>query len=368
MNHSLEVATLRAWLEAGQPVTVLDVRLLAERQEWAIPGSVHADVYAQLKAKVPDALATTELPAGIPVVTVCAAGQMSQRAAAQLRARGLDAYSLAGGMKAWGLAWNTALVPTTLSGGTLLQVRRTGKGCLSYVAGAGDEALVIDASVELAVYQQLAAERGWRIRYVLDTHLHADHLSRSRALAVATGAELLLPPHPELAFAYTPVTADTVLVLGTLRLRVLATPGHTPESVTYMLNERVVFTGDTLFTDAVGRPDLKANTAEAAARAGQLYQSVRRLLQLPADTLVLPGHASQPVAFNQQPLHTTIGALRESLPLTQLPEAALVATVLDRIPPPPPNYLTISRLNLSGEMPEDSPLDLEAGANRCAVH
>lgn len=368
MEHSLEVTTLRAWLESGQPVTVLDVRPLAEHQEWAIPGSVHFDAYAQLKADNPSAMTAAEFPPGLPVVTVCAAGRMSQRAAAQLRARGVDAYSLTDGMKGWGLAWNTALVPAALPGVTVLQIRRTGKGCLSYLAGADGEALVVDASVAPDVYQQLAAERGWRIRYVLDTHLHADHLSRARALADATGAQLWLPPHPALAFPYTPVTEETALVLGALRLRVLLTPGHTPESVTYVLNERVALTGDTMFTDAVGRPDLKASPEETTARAHQLHQSLRRLLALPPDTLVLPGHTSRPVPFDQQALVTTIGALQQNLPFAQLPEAEFVEALLARIPPTPPNYLAIARLNLSGEAPDQPPLDLEAGANRCAVH
>ncbi|GAA4368721.1 rhodanese-like domain-containing protein [Hymenobacter saemangeumensis] len=368
MFQSLEVATLRAWLDAGQPVTVLDVRPRAEREEWAIPGSVHADAYEQLKAGNPDALAHVALPLGVPVVAVCAAGRISQRAATQLQARGLDAYSLTGGMQGWGLAWNTALVPASLPGASLLQIRRTGKGCLSYLVGSEGEALVVDASVDPAVYQQLAAERGWRIRYVLDTHLHADHLSRSRALSQATGAELLLPPHPATAFAYTPVAEHTLLALGALRLRVLATPGHTPESVTYLLNEQVALTGDTLFADAVGRPDLKASSPEATGRARQLYQSLHRLLALPADTWVLPGHTSQPVAFDQLPVATTIGAVRAALPLLALPEATFADTLLRRIPPTPPNYLTIAGLNLSGAEPALPAAELEAGANRCAVH
>jgi rhodanese-related sulfurtransferase len=93
-------------LETGQPVTVLDVRNADDRTEWSIPGSLHVDAYEALKSGDPDALAGLDLPAGMPVVTVCGAGKTSMIAAEQLRARGIDAHSLAGGMQAWSLAWN----------------------------------------------------------------------------------------------------------------------------------------------------------------------------------------------------------------------------------------------------------------------
>ena len=124
-------------------------------------------------------------------------------AAEQLRQRGIDAFPLAGGMKSWSLAWNTAEL--VLGNTTVVQVRRTGKGCLSYLIGSGSEAVVIDASLEPAVYLRLADQHGWSIRYVLDTHVHADHLSRSRALAEAAGAKLLLPAQKRVRFAFTPI-------------------------------------------------------------------------------------------------------------------------------------------------------------------
>ena len=103
----------------------------------------------------------------------------------------MQAYSLEGGMKAWSLAWNTAEVPVQAGTVRVLQVRRTGKGCLSYLIGAGTEAVVIDASLDPQVYLGLAAGYGWRITAVLETHIHADHLSRSRQLAVLADARLL---------------------------------------------------------------------------------------------------------------------------------------------------------------------------------
>src|SRR5262245_59211186 len=101
----VDVDSLRSMLDSEQQVTVLDVRAAADRAEWAIPGSVHIDAYDALKAGDPTALAGVDLPPGVPVVTICGAGKMSLVAAEQLRARGYDARSLIGGMKAWSLAW-----------------------------------------------------------------------------------------------------------------------------------------------------------------------------------------------------------------------------------------------------------------------
>ena len=110
-GEMMDVNTLRKMLEMGQPVTVVDVRPQEEWAEWRIPGSVHVDVYTALKAgQRPAALATLALSGDQPVVTVCGAGQTSLLAAEQLQERGVEAHSLAGGMKAWSLAWESAEV------------------------------------------------------------------------------------------------------------------------------------------------------------------------------------------------------------------------------------------------------------------
>jgi rhodanese-related sulfurtransferase len=126
--NTISTETLRTWLEEGREVSVVDVRPMAERAEWAIPGSLHIDAYEALKAHDPAALASLELPTDRPVVTVCAAGKTSQIAAEQLASRGLQVFSLEGGMKAWSLAWNTAEVPLPRSSVRVIQVRRTGTG------------------------------------------------------------------------------------------------------------------------------------------------------------------------------------------------------------------------------------------------
>jgi glyoxylase-like metal-dependent hydrolase (beta-lactamase superfamily II) len=351
-------------LEEGAAVTVLDVRPAAERAEWFVPGSIHYDAYERLKRGDPDALDGVKLPAGRPVVTICAAGATSVLAARLLERRGFEVRSLAGGMKGWSLAWNTA----EISGPdvSLIQIRRTGKGCLSYVLASGADAVVVDASLDPEVYVDLARARGWTIRHVIDTHIHADHLSRSRDLAERTRATLLLPAQRRVKFRYTPVRDGDEIHVGSRTLRAMHTPGHTPESMCYLMDERWLLTGDTLFLAAVGRPDLEATPEQARARALDLHGSLGRLFRLDPDLTVLPAHASSPVAFDRTPVAATLAAVRQAVRLPGDP-AAFADHVLSRLPASPPNHHTIVGYNEAGELPSTDPTDLEAGANRCAI-
>jgi len=365
--ESIDVETLRAWLEEGRPVMILDVRPAEQRAEWAIPGSAHIDVYRALNEHDPHALDVVEVADHTPVVTVCAAGRTSQLAAAQLAARGIPALSLEGGMKAWSLAWNIAEVPLEDASTRVIQVRRTGKGCLSYLIGAGEEAFVIDASLDPQVYLDLARGQGWQITSVFDTHIHADHLSRSRQLAERSGAMLFLPEQERVSFPATRMRDGDMLATPQLRLTALRTPGHTPESTCYLLNNTLLLTGDTLFPSGVGRPDLHAGVQEARKRSALLYRSLRKLLALPPETLVLPGHASQPVPFDGVPIGARLAEIGERVELLHVRRTVFVETLVQRLPPTPPNYERITRLNEVGLFPDHDVTELEAGANRCAI-
>jgi glyoxylase-like metal-dependent hydrolase (beta-lactamase superfamily II)/rhodanese-related sulfurtransferase len=365
--ETISVETLRTWLEAGRPVTILDVRPTEQRAEWAIPGSMHIDAYRALNEGNPHALDAVKVDAAIPVVTVCAAGKTSRLAAEQLAARGVQALSLEGGMKAWSLTWNTADVPLDDHATRIIQVRRTGKGCLSYLIGAGEEAFVIDASLDPQVYLDLARRQGWQITNVLETHIHADHLSRSRQLAERCGATLLLPDQQRVAFPFTAMRDGDTLATSRLRLTALHTPGHTLESTCYLLNDTLLFTGDTLFLASIGRPDLHAAEQEARARSVLLYHSLHKLLALPPETLVLPGHTNRPVLFDGKPVSARLAEIDEQVGLLHVSQTEFVKTLVQRLPPTPPNYERITTLNEAGLFPESDVTDLEAGANRCAI-
>ena len=231
----IDVGELRAMLEDHAPVTVLDMRKAEDRAEWAIPGSLHVDAYEALKAGDPDALANAAIPTDAPVITICGAGKVSLTAMEQLRARGYDARSLAGGMKAWSLAWNSAEVPVPGSAATVIQVRRTGKGCLSYLIGNDGEAAVIDAALPPEVYQELAS-RTW-----LDDHAACSTRMSMLTISVVLACSpkrpvptLHLPAQDRVTYPFTPLHDGDALPIGSSPLDAMHTPGHTLESTSYL--------------------------------------------------------------------------------------------------------------------------------------
>jgi len=359
----ISVGELQDLLAVGRPVTVVDVRSASD-VEWEIPGSIHVDAYGDLQSGRLGPLAELRLPAG-PVVTVCGSGRAAAIATDLLRANGVQAMTLEGGMQAWSLAWNTS--QATIAGCHVLQVRRTGKGCLSYIVESQSEAVVIDPSLDPDVYVRLLRERGWRLVAAADTHIHADHLSRSRLLAQREGVDVWLPAQDRTRYNFRPVADGDRIAFGSTALVAMPTPGHTEESTSYLLDSSAAFTGDTLFLNGVGRPDLEGGTRQQlATRARQLHTSVCRLLQLPEGARVLPGHVSEPILFDGRVLATTVATIRDSAGVAMLDSAAFVDAVLARIPPTPPNHSRIVELNERGEVPGDTS-ELEAGANRCAV-
>lgn len=325
-NASVEIpeitpATLRRMMAEDRPVEVIDIRPVDEYEEWRIPASRNWPVYEAIRRdERPDPAPLPAEQSG-PVVTVCGSGKKSREAARILRADGRDAYSLRGGLRGWTFAWNRALLPTS-GPATVVQIRRTGKGGLSYLIGAGEEAMVIDPSVDPSVYRTLAEKQDRSIRAVAETHTHADHCSRAHRLSEETGAELFVPEDASVEFSARSIGERDRIPIGAAELEVLATPGHTPESVTYRLGDEALFTGDTLFLRAVGRPDLDAEAEQARAKARQLYRS----------------------------------------------EEAFLQRVLESVPETPPNHETVTAYNRRGDLPEREELiQLEAGANRCAA-
>jgi len=217
------------------------------------------------------------------------------------------------------------------------------------------------------VYIWLAEGRGWRITRVLDTHVHADHLSRSKRLAELVGATLYMPQEAPVSYPFSPLGDGDVLEVGSATLEAVTTPGHTPESTSYLLDRRALSTGDTLFLSAVGRPDLDATPEGSRQRARELYRSLRHLLALGPGTLVLPGHTGEPVAFDGKPICAPLSEVRENVRVLRESEDAFVEETAGRVSPTPSNFERIAELNRAGVSPEGEATELEAGANRCAA-
>jgi glyoxylase-like metal-dependent hydrolase (beta-lactamase superfamily II)/rhodanese-related sulfurtransferase len=358
---TIDVATLLALLDDADSLCLLDVREPDEFAAWAIPGAINVPI-GELDARV-DAL-----PQRAHTVVVCAKGERARRGAEVLAAHSRGAEVLEGGMESWGRAYE--VVEVELGGALIAQVRRRGKGCLSYVVGAGERAIVIDPSTEVERYEQIAARHHLHITHVLDTHLHADHLSGARELTARTGAQLLLNPADPFAYRFTPIVNDLRIELSdTLHLTVSAvsTPGHTEGSTVYRLSDVALFTGDTLFLESVGRPDL-ADQAEAFAHS--LYRSLHEVvLPLSDDLLVLPAHYGDSVPVHHGELVTKrLGELRRSLPALAYDEGHFVDWAVARVTDRPPNYVEIVKFNAGRSQRTLEDLrQLELGPNRCAI-
>ncbi|MFZ4860754.1 MBL fold metallo-hydrolase [Sphingobacterium sp. Mn56C] len=362
----IAVLGLQQMFEDGKEVVVLDIRPQEQRAEWHIAGSVHQNVYAGLVSGDKTVFDDTTFDKDTPIVTVCAGGKTSLIAANLLNEKGYNALSLQGGMKAWNYAWNTAEIKD--DNVTIVQVRRVAKGCLSYIVGSEKEAIVVDASLDPDVYMELAKSYGWTIKFVMDTHIHADYISRSMELAEATGATQLFTENAGVDYDFVPLSDRQVVPFGAAELTAIFTPGHTAESISYLVADTYLLTGDTLFTDGVGRPDLKADHEQGLKKAEQLFNSLGRILTLSKhDLFILPAHTSNTITFDGTIIGDSLSNLSKNIALLQLDKEAFIEQTMKRIPPTPPNYLQIATLNKSGNYEGINPADLEAGANRCAV-
>jgi hydroxyacylglutathione hydrolase len=174
------------------------------------------------------------------------------------------------------------------------------RGCAAYVFGCGTlgQCAVVDARIDdVEAYASFAESKGMRITHVIDTHVHADHRSGGAELAKRTSASYCLHEFADVAKPFTPLHDTQEIELGNTHVKVLHTPGHSPESVCLLVTDRkrgsepwFVLTGDTLFVGAVGRPDLPGR---ARQNAGDLYVSLHeKLLTLPGDIEIYPGHFS----------------------------------------------------------------------------
>lgn len=366
----MDAEELRETLEDGRPVRVLDIRDREDHRNWRVPGSRHLPWRSEPAAGPASDIDCSDLAGDEPAVVVCASGRTSLEAARWMRERcGVDARSLRGGMAGWSFAWNAADLDAPDGPADAVQLRRTGKGCLSYLVGSAGRALAIDPSLDPEIFRREAAARGWEIAGVLETHLHADHVSRGRRLADAEGVPLLLPEGADADFPHRALGEGDSVPVGATRLEALHTPGHTAASLSYRVGDQLLLTGDTLFLDGVGRPDLEARGDREQVRrhARTLHRSVSRLLSMDGSLTVLPAHTSDPVPFDGEPVAAPLGEVRGRVEETLRDEERFARGVAEDTPPTPPNYRRIVALNEEGAFPEDELLELEAGANRCAA-
>jgi hydroxyacylglutathione hydrolase len=225
---------------------------------------------------------------------------------------------------------------------------------ISYLFGCGGQAAaaVVDPAGAIEPYLCAAQDAGLRIYYVIDTHVHADHLSSGRQLADAAGADYVLSAHANVSYPFKAVRDGDILALGNVTAKVLHTPGHTPEHICLIVSDRTradepwfVLTGHTLMAGDLGRTEL-AISAERGAK--DLFESARRLRALPDYVEVLPGAYAGSVcgrALSGKPSSTIGFEKRHNQALGIDNEAEFIRFMLTEIPPAPPEAAALRAAN-----------------------
>ena len=405
---------------------LVDTRPAESYESWRIADSVHYFYKPFHEFDVDDFEAETGVGPGDAIVTTCAKGKASLDFAEELEAAGYDDVTvLADGMRGWSAVYDRTAVPLPDAGDEpldVVQIQRRAKGCLGYLVVGGrssggdgerddpdgsDRAAIADSDgsdrVAIAIdvsrhgdeWREAAAARDASIAAVLDTHVHADHLSGGRDLADELGVPYYLPAaaaERDVAYAFESVARNETLDVGGVDVKALATPGHTDDGASYLVGRSALLTGDTLFTDSVGRTELQfaaggdggdddagddqKATAGAATGAERLYESLHgTLLAEPDRIVVCPGHFA--VANDGttgdvtpgEPVTTTVGAARRGLDVLDLDRGAFVERITATLPEKPPNYEAVIAANRGVESPPDevAAIELELGPNRCAA-
>ena len=352
---------------------ILDVRNASDFADWKIEGKNFDFLnvpYAELLDGVESIL--DKIPSDKDVLVTCAKGRSSVKVAEMLTEAGRAVYSLEGGMTAWSEHLAPVKVGDLKDGGEIYQFVRIGKGCLSYMVVSNGEAAIIDAARMTDSYLDFADRIDAKITHVFDTHLHADHISGGRKLAEQTNASYWLPPKDavDVTFDYEPLEGGNEVRIGdtAINIHALYSPGHTIGSTSFVVDEKYLLSGDILFIDSIGRPDL-AGAAEDWA--GDLRESLyARYKELSGELIVLPAHfmiidelnADGSVSEKLSTLYETNHGLNIE------DEEEFRKLVAENLPPQPNSYQEIREINMGKINPDkEEQREMELGPNRCAV-
>jgi glyoxylase-like metal-dependent hydrolase (beta-lactamase superfamily II)/rhodanese-related sulfurtransferase len=360
-------------LAAGRVSEILDVRNVDEFAAAPVEGprpapTRNVPVYRVMEELEDEAARTLD-----DAIVICGQGNGSELVAEEFGDLGKRVRSLEGGTD----AWNRLLVPFEITGlpapVRVWQLQRPAKACLSYVVGVpGESCIVVDPTRQPQPYLDLAAEHGMTVTHVVDTHVHADHISGGPALAADLGVEYHLPPEDAggvVPWPNRPLRDGDVLDLGSAEVRVMSMhlPGHTPGTIALLVSDAVLLVGDTVFVRGLGRPDL---TGQAEELARDLFRSVHeRLRPLDPRTLIAPAHWSSSEEINGDGLVVT--TLEDVFTATLLNERAMekfVEEIVTSLPAAPDFYDTIRAVNAGKLAPPEDEIDiLDVGKNQCAA-
>ena len=360
-------------IAAGRVSEILDVRNIDEFAAAQVEGSRpvrtrNVPVYRVMEELEDECARTLD-----DAVVVCGQGNGSELVAEEFGDLGKTVRSLEGGTDAWNrmlVAFEITGLPTPVR---VWQFQRPAKACLSYVVGVpGERCIIVDPTRQPQAYLDLAAEHDMTVTHIVDTHVHADHISGGPALAAELDVEYHLPPEDcggVVPFPNRPLKDGDILDLGSAEVRVMSMhlPGHTPGTIALLVSDAVLLVGDTVFVRGLGRPDL---TGHAEELARDLFRSVHeRLRPLDPRTVIAPAHWSSVAEINAQGLVVT--TLEDVFTATLLNEKAMekfVEEIVTSLPAAPDFYDTIRLVNAGKLSPPEDEVDvLDVGKNQCAA-
>jgi glyoxylase-like metal-dependent hydrolase (beta-lactamase superfamily II) len=356
-----------------EPLFILDVRNESDFQDWKIEGEnfEYFNIpYFELLDGVEEIM--DRLPADKDILVVCAKEGSSIMVADMVSEAGLNVAYLSGGMKAWSEHLEPIKIGDLRDGGEIYQFVRIGKGCLSYMVVSNGEAAIIDSTRMTDIYLDFAESIGAKITHVFDTHLHADHISGGRVIAEKTNATYWLPPKDatEVTFEYQPLEGGIDVTIGHTKINIhaLYSPGHTIGSTSFVVDEQYLLSGDILFIDSIGRPDL---AGLAQDWVGDLRESLyKRYRELSEELIVLPAHFMIIEELNADgSVSEKLGTLfAKNHGLNIEDENEFRKMVTENLPPQPNDYQEIRETNMGKLHPDtEKQREMEIGPNRCAV-
>jgi glyoxylase-like metal-dependent hydrolase (beta-lactamase superfamily II) len=365
-------------LESGAQIQILDVRapfrLETGRIELAADSRFHNITGSQM-LEVRD-LGQTPLDPQLPVAVVCGKGLDSKKVARHLEELGMAAQSLAGGMTAWMQMSIPRELETPPALDRLVQLDRVGKGSLGYLLVSDGKALVVDPPRDYQVYLDLARDAGASIVGVADTHVHADYISGGPQLSTELQVPYYLHPADAVypydgtagKIAFEPLEEGASVQVGRCVLSVRHTPGHTEGSVSYLVDDQAALTGDFLFIESIGRPDLAGKTGEWTEQLWASLEGARR--DWPGSAWIYPAHYG---SDSERQVNRVVGERLQELPsrnraFTITDHASFVAFVEGRKAAFPDAYRKIKAVNVGLlELSATEADELEIGKNECAL-
>ena len=374
---SLSPEELKRRIDAGEDVTVLDARTAGDFAEWHVDDDgveIENVPYYEFLDGV-DADLLDRVPEGDPLVVLCAKGGASEYVAGLLAEEGRDVVHLDEGMNGWARLYDRVEIERYDGPGRAYQYQRPSSGCLGYLVVSGEEAAVIDPLRTFTdQYLADADELGATLKYALDTHVHADHVSGVRTLDDAGVRGVIPAAAVDRGVTYADVietvTDGDTLSVGDAEIEAIHTPGHTTGMTSYLVGGSLLLTGDGLFVESVARPDLEDGDEGAPDAARTLYESLQeRVLALPDETLIGGAHFSDAATPATDGTYTApLGDLVETMDALTMDEEPFVDLVLSDMPPRPGNYEEIIATNLGLEsVDDDEAFELELGPNNCAA-